>query len=154
MHQCPRNGWSAYMWRYHWCGGLCWHFGGTYAAVKTVAFPRNSMLFQQDNARPHYAQVTTVWLCGHRVHVLDRPAYSLDLSPIENVWHIMKRRIRQWRPRTVEQLKSCRHQEWAKIPLAKLQQLISSVSKRLQSVIKRKGSSEWTNYRFLFLLHF
>ena len=43
------------------------------------------------------------------------------------------------RPLTVEQLKCCIHQEWAKIPLAKLQQLISSVPKRLQSVIKRKG---------------
>ena len=51
---------------------------------------------------------------------------------------IMKRRIRQRRPRTVEQLKSCIHQEWAKIPLAKLQQLISSVPKWLQSVIKKK----------------
>ena len=43
VHQCPRHGWSAYMWRYHWCGGLCWNFGETYAAVKTMTFPRNSM---------------------------------------------------------------------------------------------------------------
>ena len=99
-------------------------------------FPGTPCLFQQDNARPHSARVTTAWLRRHRVRVLDWPACSPDLSPIENVWCIMKRRIRQRRPRTVEQLKSCIHQEWAKIPLAKLQQLISSVPKRLQSVIK------------------
>ena len=107
-------------------------------------FPGTPCLFQQDNARPHSARVTTAWLRRHRVRVLDWPACSPDLSPIENVWRIMKRRIRQRRPRTVEQLKSCIHQEWAKIPLAKLQQLISSVPKRLQSVIKRKGDvTQW-----------
>ena len=71
---------------------------------------------------------------GIELCMLDWPACSPDLSPIENVCRIMKRRIR-W---TVEQLKSCIHQEWTKIPLAKRQQLISSVPKRLQSVIKRK----------------
>ena len=81
--------------------------------------------FQQINARPHSALVSTAWLRRHRVCVLDWPGCSPHLSPFENVWHIMKRRIRQRRPWTVEQLKSCIHQEWAKIPLAKLQQLIS-----------------------------
>ena len=35
VHQCLRHGWSAYMWRYHWCRGLWWNFGETYAAVNT-----------------------------------------------------------------------------------------------------------------------
>ena len=35
----------------------------------------------------------------------------LPAVQIENACHIMRRRIRQWRPRTVEQLKSCIHQE-------------------------------------------
>uniref|UniRef100_A0AAR2IMB0 Tc1-like transposase DDE domain-containing protein n=1 Tax=Pygocentrus nattereri TaxID=42514 RepID=A0AAR2IMB0_PYGNA len=67
-------------------------------------------LFQQDNAKPHSARVTTAWLRSKRV--LDWPACSPNLSPIENVWHIMKRKIRQWRPRTVEQLKLYIKQEW------------------------------------------
>ena len=43
VHQCLWHGWSAHMWIYHWCGGLCWNFGETYAVVKTITFPRNSM---------------------------------------------------------------------------------------------------------------
>ena len=37
-------------------------------------FPGTQCLFQQDNARPHSARVTTAWLRRHRVHVLDWPA--------------------------------------------------------------------------------
>uniref|UniRef100_A0AAR2L5Q2 (E3-independent) E2 ubiquitin-conjugating enzyme n=1 Tax=Pygocentrus nattereri TaxID=42514 RepID=A0AAR2L5Q2_PYGNA len=35
---------------------------------------------------PHSARVTTAWLRSKRVRVLDWPACSPDLSPIENVW--------------------------------------------------------------------
>ena len=75
-------------------------------------FPGTPCLFQQDNARPHSARVTTACLRRHRVRMLDWPACSPDLSPIENVWRILKRRIRHLLPRPVEQ--SCIHQEWAK----------------------------------------
>ena len=42
---------------------------------------------------------TTAWLIRHGVRVLDGPACSPDLSPIENVRCIMKRRIRKRQPR-------------------------------------------------------
>ena len=74
-----------------------WNFGVTYAAVKMITFSRNFMSISAGKCQASSAQVTTVWLRRHRVHVLDRPACSPDLSPIENVWCIM-RRIRQQRP--------------------------------------------------------
>ncbi len=52
-----------------------------------------------------------------KVNVLDWPA---DLSPIENVWLIMKRRIRQQQSQTAELLKSCIKWDWTKILLAEL----------------------------------
>ena len=101
-------------------------------------------LFQEDNAKPHSARVTTAWLHSKRVRELDWPACSSDLSPIENVWRIMKRKIAQRRPRTVEQLKLYIKQEWERIPPENLQKLVSSVPKRLLNVIKRKGDvTKW-----------
>jgi len=56
--------------------------------------PSRWLVFQQDNAKPHTAAITTAWFLS-RVRVLNWPAYSPDLSPIENIWCIIKRKIHQ-----------------------------------------------------------
>uniref|UniRef100_A0A9J8BPY1 Tc1-like transposase DDE domain-containing protein n=1 Tax=Cyprinus carpio carpio TaxID=630221 RepID=A0A9J8BPY1_CYPCA len=107
-------------------------------------FQGRPCIFQHDNARPHTASITTSWLRRRRIRVLKWPACSPDLSPIENIWHIIKRKMRQRRPKTVEQLKACIRQEWDNIPIPKLKQLVSSVPRRLQTVIKRRGdATQW-----------
>ncbi len=107
-------------------------------------FQGRPCIFQHDNARPHTASITTSWLRRRRIRVLKWPACSPDLSPIENIWHIIKRKMRQRRPKTVEQLEACIRQEWDKIPIPKLEQIVSSVPRRLQTVIKRRGdATQW-----------
>ncbi len=67
-----------------------------------------------------------------------------NLSPIENVWCILKRKMRQRRPRTVAHLKTCLQEEWDKITPETLHHLVSSVPKRLLSVVKRNGNiTKW-----------
>ncbi len=78
-------------------------------------FQGRPCIFQQDNAKPHSAHITKSWLQRKRVRVLDWPACSPDLSPIENVWCILKRKMQQRRPRTVAHLKTCLQEEWDKI---------------------------------------
>ncbi|GBL89057.1 hypothetical protein AVEN_255198-1 [Araneus ventricosus] len=58
-------------------------------------FGRKLYFFQQDNARPHTAKITKTWLRTKRVPVLKWPAASPDLSPIENIWRILKRNMAQ-----------------------------------------------------------
>ncbi len=78
------------------------------------------------------------------VRVLDWPACSPDLSPIENVWRILKRKMRQRRPRTVAHFKTCLQEEWDKITPETLHHLVSSVPKSLLSVMKRNGNiTKW-----------
>ena len=52
-------------------------------------------IFQQDNARPHTAQLTTQYLQTNNVDVMEWPSKSPDLSPIEQVWDLLERRLRQ-----------------------------------------------------------
>ncbi len=104
-------------------------------------FKGRPCVFQQDNAKPHTAAITTAWLRSRRVWVLNWPACSPDLSPIENIWRIIKRKIRQGRPQTLQQLETYIRQEWDQIPTPKLQKLITSMPRRLQTVLKRRGDA-------------
>ncbi len=60
-------------------------------------FQGRPCVFQQENAKLHAAAITTAWLRSRRVRVLNWPTCSPDLSPIENIWHIIKWKISQRR---------------------------------------------------------
>ncbi|KAG2462527.1 TCB1 transposase, partial [Polypterus senegalus] len=107
-------------------------------------FQGRPCIFQQDNARPHSASITTSWLRRRRIRVVKWPVCSPDVSPIENIWRIIKRKVRQRRPKTIEQLEACIRQEWESIPISKLEKLVSSVPRRLLSVVRRRGdATQW-----------
>ncbi len=118
---------------------------GTMNAEKYIKVLEQHMLpsrwrvFKQDNAKPHTAAITTAWLRSRRVRMLNWPACSPDLSPIENIWCINKRKIRQRWPRTLQQLETYIRQEWDQIPTQKLQKLITWIL--LQTVLKRRGDA-------------
>ncbi len=103
-------------------------------------FQGRSSVFQQDNAKPHTAAITTAWL-RWRVWVLNWPACSPDLSPIENIWPIIKQKIRQRWPQTLQQLETYIRQEWDQTPTPKLHKLLVLMPRHLQTVLKRRGDA-------------
>ena len=57
---------------------------------------RNSVRFQQDNARPHTARMTTVFFKTHNIAaVLPWPFKSPDFNPTDHLWDELDRRLRQ-----------------------------------------------------------
>ena len=50
-------------------------------------------VFQQDNAPCHKAKVVKNYFMKEEIQVLEWPPYSPDISPIENVFHLLKNYI-------------------------------------------------------------
>ncbi len=62
-------------------------------------FKDADFIFQQDLAPAHTTKSTKSCLNDHGVDVLDWPANSPDLNPIDNLWGIVKRKMRNKRPK-------------------------------------------------------
>ena len=74
-------------------------------------------LFMDDNARPHIARVVTDYLHYESITSLPWPARSPNLNPIEHVWDIIGRRVRERTPpiQTLNELEQTLHQEWQRL---------------------------------------
>ncbi len=97
-------------------------------------------IFQQDLAPAHTAKGTKSWFYDHGVTVLDWPANSPDLNPIENLWGIVKRKMRDTRLNNADDLKVTVKENWASIPPQQCRKLITSMPRRIEAVIKAKGA--------------
>ncbi len=97
-------------------------------------------IFQQDLAPAHTAKGTKSWFNDHGVTVLDWPANSPDLNPIENLWGIVKRKMRDTRPNNADDLMATVKETRASIPPQQCHKLITSMPRRIEAVIKAKGT--------------
>ncbi|GFU53001.1 transposable element Tcb2 transposase [Trichonephila clavipes] len=86
-------------------------------------------IFMDDNARPHRTLAVEELLESEDTPLMDCPAYSPDLNPIEHVWDALGRRIaaRLHHPENTQQLKRMLIEEWALLPQEMLHQLVLSM---------------------------
>ncbi len=84
-------------------------------------------IFQQESAPAHTAKGTKSWFNDHGVTVLDWPTNSPDLNPIENLWGIVKRKMRDTRPNNADDLKAAIKATWASITPEQCHRLITSM---------------------------
>ncbi len=64
----------------------------------------------------------------------------LTLNPIENLWGIVKRKMRYARPNNAEELKATIRATWALITPEQCHRLIDSMPRRIAAVIQAKGA--------------
>ena len=98
-------------------------------------------LYQQDNATPQSARLTTDFLGQNNVQVLPWPAFSPDLRPIEHLWDQQGRCVFDDR-HTIhnhQQLIQTLKWKWESIPQYKIQRLIRSMRRICQATIDVNG---------------
>ncbi len=93
-------------------------------------------ILQQDLAPTHTAKGTKSCFNDHGVTVLGCQANSPDLTPIENLWGIVKRKMSDTRPNNADDMKAA---TWASIPPEQCHRLIASMPRRTDAVIHAKG---------------
>ena len=75
-------------------------------------FADGDCIFQQDLVPCHTSKKMRTFFEEKDVTILDWPANSLDLNPIENLWAIIKRRIEKTDCSTIQKLISAIIKTW------------------------------------------
>lgn len=103
----------------------------------------DAFVLMHDNARPHTARIVTEYLAEVGITVMDWPARSPDLNPIEHLWDDMGKKVRsmQHRPQNLPELMLALQQAWENIDQAYVRSLILSMPHRCQAVINAGGGN-------------
>ncbi|KAJ8463965.1 hypothetical protein ONZ51_g9903 [Trametes cubensis] len=100
----------------------------------------------QDNDPKHTSKKAKTWFKDHGFEVMEWPAQSPDLNPIEHLWGILKRKLASHKepPPSINELWKRVEAEWEKISAKECRDLIESMPRRVAAVLKAKGG--YTKY--------
>jgi transposase len=100
-------------------------------------------VFQENNARPHRARLTTAFLTANNINTLPCPSLSPDLNPVEHIWDELDGRLRARANASASpnELFIASQAEWAAIPQQKISHIITPMPHRCRATIAAKGGN-------------
>lgn len=104
-------------------------------------FYPDGYFFQQDNAPAHRAKKTKDWLRHNDINLIEWPANSPDLSPIENVWGVIKREISKQQPKNYEDLQEKIKSLWLKYAPGFVGDMTCTMRKRIDACLANNGET-------------
>jgi transposase len=122
--------------KYKYCSILAKHLPQSAAKMGLDSF-----IFQQDNDPKHTSQHVKKFFEEKKIEILPWPSQSPDLNPIEHVWAQMKLQLGGCHFRTKDELKEKLLSIWNEITPAYCEKLISTMPKRVNAVLRAKGSA-------------
>lgn len=96
-------------------------------------------VLQQDNAPIHRAKLVDQYLEENQIDHLKWPPQSPDLSPIENMWALLKMRIEEKRPQSIAQIKEYVVDTWNEITPEECRRVTLTFPSRLATMSHRNG---------------
>jgi transposase len=104
---------------------------------------RPALMLMLDGAASHNSANCSPFYEGWEVDRIKWPGNSPDLNPIEHIWDLMKKRIKQKYGliRTVERLKAVWQEEWDLLSLDDINKVIEGQPKAVMRCYKHKGSN-------------
>ena len=95
--------------------------------------------FQQVNAPCHKSAIKMRWFKDSNTILLDWPAQSPDLNPIEHLWDILKRKMREHSITSKTALRNALIQELDAVSAETCARFVRSMPQRIAAVIKANG---------------
>lgn len=108
---------------------------------KIIPFAEEFDYFQQDNAPSHVSREMVEFFELHGVQLLDWPPYSPDLNVIENIWAVLKMKLRNRHIQNSSQLPDLIKEIWFndEAMIRTCRSVFQSLPKRINACIKAKG---------------